>query len=188
VHAVSQRSDATARDERSGGDDARVGRGRLAAFALIAALIIAADQATKEVVRRTLAVGETWPEGWELIRIAHVQNSGAAFGIFQGGGVFLVASSIIAIVAIAVFLFWAPGSRLYTAALSLILGGAIGNLIDRVARGVVTDFIDPTHYPAFNIADSAIVVGVSTLILLTLLEERRERALRRTAAPTEEQA
>ena len=61
-----------------------------------------------------------------------------------------------------------PGDRLYETALALVLGGAIGNLIDRLFRGTVTDFIDPTHYPAFNIADSSIVVGVIALAVLSL--------------------
>jgi signal peptidase II len=64
-----------------------------------------------------------------------------------------------------------PAQRLYVAALALILGGAVGNLIDRVAKGTVTDFIDPTRYPAFNIADSAIVCGVIAVVLLSLRGE-----------------
>ena len=62
-----------------------------------------------------------------------------------------------------------PGDRLYEAALALVLGGAIGNLIDRLFRGTVTDFIDPTHYPSFNVADSSIVVGVFALAVLSLV-------------------
>src|SRR5690606_6858942 len=91
----------------------RVGRGaltpaRLTTFVLIALAVIAADQATKAAVRAWLAVGEVWPEDFELIRFARVENSGAAFGIFQDGGLFLVVASIVGVVGVALFLLWAP--------------------------------------------------------------------------------
>ncbi|MXZ45612.1 MAG: signal peptidase II [Chloroflexi bacterium] len=137
-------------------------------FASVAIGAIVADQATKALIRAWLAEGETWPAGFELIRLSHVENTGAAFGILQGAGPLLVISSIVGVVVVLVLLYTAPaGDRLYTAALALVLGGAVGNLIDRVLRGEVTDFIDPTHYPAFNLADSSIVVGVIALILLS---------------------
>ena len=138
-------------------------------FAAIAAAVVILDQLTKALVRAWLSEGETWPEGFDLIRISHVENSGAAFGILQGGGPFLIASSILGAVIVLLFLRAAPpGDRLYETALALVLGGALGNLIDRLFRGTVTDFIDPTHYPAFNIADSSIVVGVIALVVLSL--------------------
>ncbi len=148
---------------------ARALRGRALRFGGVAAAVLILDQVTKALVRARLSEGETWPEGFELIRLAHVENSGAAFGILQGGGPFLIASSIIGAVIVLIFLRAVPpGDRLYEAALGLVLGGALGNLIDRVFRGTVTDFIDPTHYPAFNVADSSIVVGVIALAVLTL--------------------
>lgn len=141
-----------------------------------AAIVVAFDQSSKALIRNWLAVGETWPGGWNLIRLAHVENSGAAFGILQGGGGFLIVASVVAIVAVAAFLWWAPPqARLFAVALSLILGGAVGNLIDRLTQGTVTDFIDPTHYPAFNLADSSIVVGLTILAVLSLLDERAAR-------------
>ena len=147
-----------------------------------AAAVVVLDQVTKSVIRGWLAIGETWPGGWNLIRLTHVENSGAAFGILQGGGGFLIVTSVVAIAAVAAFLWWAPPqARLFAVALSLILGGAIGNLIDRLTRGTVTDFIDPTHYPAFNLADSSIVIGVAVLAVLSLLEER---AMRRDEDPS----
>jgi signal peptidase II len=149
---------------------------RLAVLLAGAGVVVALDQLTKALIRGWLAIGDGWPGGWELIRLSHYENSGAAFGILQGGGGFLTITSIIAIGAVLAFLWWAPPqARLYSIALSLILGGAIGNLIDRLARGTVTDFIDPTHYPAFNIADSSIVIGVCVLGVLSLLEEREAR-------------
>ena len=164
---------------------------RLAAFLGVAVLIVVLDQATKAAIRGWLHLGETWPEGWTLIRIAHVQNSGAAFGFFQGGAPILAAASLVAIAAITVFLMTMPGhTRWYPLALSGILGGAVGNLIDRVRLGYVTDFVDPWNYPAFNVADSAIVLGIILIAFLTLfghedpsqppLDEEHDEAADRT--------
>ena len=153
-------------------DAARPGAQRVQVrrFAGIAAAVVILDQLTKALVRAWLSEGETWPEGFDLIRISHVENSGAAFGILQDGGPFLIASSILGAVIVLIFLRAAPpGDRLYETALALVLGGAVGNLIDRLFRGTVTDFIDPTHYPSFNIADSSIVVGVIALAVISLV-------------------
>ncbi len=156
---------------------------RLVVFFGGALVIIALDQATKALVRDRLALGAEWPAGWDLIHLTHVENAGAAFGILQGAWIFLLLSSVIAIAAVIVFIFWAPAqSRLYTLAFTLVLGGALGNFIDRATRVTVTDFIKPTHYPAFNVADSSIVIGVTVLIVLSFLEDRRSgrgRARRR---------
>jgi len=146
-------------------------------FAAIALAAVVLDQATKAVIRGWLAEGETWPAGVELIRISHVENTGAAFGILQGAGPLLILSSFVGVVVVLALLYVAPAAdRLYTAALALVLGGAVGNLIDRVSRGEVTDFIDPTHYPAFNLADSSIVVGVIALIVLSLRPDAADGA------------
>ena len=159
---------------RESSEEARSGAGLFASIAIGA---IVADQATKALIRAWLAEGETWPAGFELIRLSHVENTGAAFGILQGAGPLLIASSIVGVAVVLVLLYAAPaGDRLYTAALALVLGGAVGNLIDRVLRGEVTDFIDPTHYPAFNLADSSIVVGVIALILLSLRPQPSDEA------------
>jgi signal peptidase II len=144
---------------------------RAAPLLLLAASVFALDQVTKAVIRRSLAEGEYWSIGTDLIRISHYENSGAAFGILQGAGPLFVASTLVAIVVISFTIFRSNEyPRWFTLALALVLGGATGNLADRLARGSVTDFIDPTHYPAFNIADSAIVIGVSTLLILTFFE------------------
>ena len=152
-------------------------RSRARPFAAIAIAVVALDQATKGLIRGWLDEGEAWPAGAELIRIAHVENSGAAFGVLQGAGALLVAASLVGVGAVLLLLRAAPaGDRLHAAALALVLGGAVGNLIDRLLRGEVTDFIDPARYPAFNLADSAIVAGVAALVLLALRGEARSRA------------
>ena len=160
---------------------------RLRGFLVIAAVVTALDQASKALVRDRLALGETWLHGWGLIRLSHVENTGAAFGILQGAGDLLIVTTLIAVGALAFFLLTLPSrSRLYPLALSLILGGAVGNLIDRVRYGSVTDFIDPTHYPAFNLADSAIVIGVVALFVLSWFEgdsSQREASNAPASAP-----
>ena len=146
-------------------------RRRLAPFFAIASAVLVADQATKVAVRGWLAVGQSWPAGDGLLRISHVENSGAAFGILQDAAPFLLVITALGVIAVALYLLFVPAqSRWITTALALILGGAGGNLIDRITRGSVTDFIDPTHYPAFNVADSAIVVGAFAIAALTFLD------------------
>lgn len=140
----------------------------LAGLCGIVISVIVADQVSKAWIRSFLHPGGTWPEGWELIRLSHVHNTGAAFGILQGAGTFLVVAPLIAVAVITLVLLMLPAhNRWYSVALAAILGGAIGNLIDRVRLGYVTDFIDPMSYPSFNIADSAIVLGVIGIVLLS---------------------
>lgn len=142
---------------------------------LIATTVIALDQGTKVLIRGWLAEGEAWPSRDAWLAISHVENAGAAFGILQGATEFLLATAVIGVLGLLVYLWrFPPTQPLYFVALSLILGGAIGNLIDRAMKGTVTDFIDPAYYPAFNIADSGIVVGIGAILLLTFLEERRQ--------------
>ncbi len=142
-------------------------------FIGMAALVVVLDQATKALVRATLDRGESWPEGWP-IKFTHVTNSGAAFGLFQNQAVFLAATTVFAIGAI--FLYYRnPTLRhgLVGPALGLVLGGAIGNFIDRVRVGYVTDFVHFPSYPKFNVADSAITIGVVVILALIVLSEGR---------------
>ena len=138
-------------------------------FFSIVAAVIAFDQLTKHLIRATLDQGETFPEGWP-VRLVHVTNTGAAFGILQEQNAFLVVTTLIGVAAILLYYWYPPFEHaIMTAAVGMILGGAIGNLSDRLRLGEVTDFIDFPHYPAFNVADSCIVVGVVALVILFLL-------------------
>jgi signal peptidase II len=130
-------------------------------FFLVALGVYGLDLLTKALVRNGLALGESWPsESW-LVKITHVTNSGAAFGILQGQGIFLTVTAFVAIGAIFFYYAFPPLEHgLLRIALGLQLGGAIGNLTDRLRFGEVTDFFHFPHYPAFNIADSSIVVGL----------------------------
>lgn len=142
---------------------------RIAPLFLVAATVFGIDQLTKTLIRARLAVGEVWPPDAELLRLSHVENDGAAFGILQGAGPFLMVTTAIAIVLITLVIIRSDTySRPQLYAFALILGGAVGNLTDRIVHGSVTDFIDPTHYPSFNFADSSIVIGVLVILIMTL--------------------
>ena len=120
-------------------------------------------------------------------RIIHWQNTGAAFGIFQQfGDVFLVLSLIVSI-AIIYYFPQVPHSEWYMRlAMGLQLGGAVGNLIDRIYQGHVTDFISVGDFAVFNVADSSISVGVAVLVLGMWLKERERKRLQVTPEPTQE--
>ena len=146
-------------------------RPSLALFGAIAILVVAVDQATKIAIRGWLAPGQTWPGRDAWLRLSHVENSGAAFGLFEGAGALLLVTTFAGIAALIAYVLLARAAGpIVHLALALILGGAVGNFIDRLVRGTVTDFIDPIRYPAFNLADSAIVIGAAALALLTLFE------------------
>ena len=135
----------------------------------IAAIIIVLDQITKSLVRVNLALGASWSP-WEWLmpyaRIVHWSNTGASFGMFQGFGmVFTILSLIVA----AVIVYYYPRVPMeewpLRIAMGMQLGGALGNLIDRVTRGEVTDFISVGNFAVFNIADASISVGVVVLLI-----------------------
>jgi signal peptidase II len=147
---------------------------------LIALLVVAADQLSKVWIRSNLLVGQSLFEAG-FFRITHVNNTGAAFGLFQGQSFLL---TIVALVGITVLLVYALviyrkfpllDNRLGRSTLGLVLGGAVGNLIDRLRFGYVTDFIDVGRWPAFNIADSAITVGVILFAYSFLRSARAEK-------------
>ncbi len=147
-------------------------------FFVIALGVVALDQATKAVVRARLDSGEAWPDKDWLLNIVNVSNSGAAFGMLQGQTTFLVVTSLVGVAAIALYYWFPPLEHgLLRLALGLQLGGAAGNLIDRVRFGEVTDFINFEFWPAFNVADSCISIGVVTILwfFLTLEGDRLRR-------------
>ena len=146
----------------------------------IAGTVIALDQLTKYLVRTYLPIGEYWtPWPWLLpyARLIHVSNAGAAFGLFQGfGGIF----TILAIIVSLVILYYFPRVQredwALRLAMGLQLGGAIGNLIDRVTQGSVTDFISVGNFAVFNIADASISIGVAILIIGMWIKEREQES------------
>jgi signal peptidase II len=136
---------------------------------LVFAAAIAVDQITKAVVTAQLARGESWPDDG-FFRVTYARNSGTAFGLFQDQGTLL---TIISIGAVAALVYFFRGSGLRSLAvripIGVMLGGAIGNLIDRVRYGYVVDFIDIGTWPIFNAADSFITTGITALVVITVL-------------------
>jgi len=146
---------------------------------LISITIVVLDQWTKNWVRSQLEYGEAWaPWDWLLpyARLIHAQNTGAAFGMLQGlNAVFTVLAIIVSCVIIYYFPRVPREDWLLRLALALQLGGAVGNLIDRITEGYVTDFISAGMFPVFNVADAAISIGVALLILAMWLKEREQK-------------
>jgi signal peptidase II len=142
-------------------------------FAL-AAGVIAADQASKAVVADTLRTRNIDMLNG-AIRLTYTRNTGAAFSILPSGGlVFAVVAVAVSLGIVVYYRRVASGPALMRAGLALVLGGAIGNLIDRIRLGYVVDFIDLRWWPVFNVADSAIVIGVALLVLQSLVAGSRE--------------
>ena len=150
------------------------GRATLAACATGAAVIVL-DQVTKAMVRTEIPRGDRHDLilGFDLV---HVWNTGVAFGFLAGGGALLLVGTGLALLALIVFFALHSGQPLVWLPTGLLLGGALGNLIDRAHQGHVTDFIKFPHFPAFNVADIAITFGVITLVLVLEGPGRRGRA------------
>lgn len=153
-------------------------RGRvLALTAATTLLVLLVDQVVKVLVRDRLDVGERRDVLGGALRLVHVENDGVAFGRLSGSPVLVAGVVGIALVALTVYVgthLDVPGIWLPT---GMLLGGAIGNVVDRIARGSVTDYIKAAHWPAFNVADVAITLGV--VVLLVVVERdarRRDRA------------
>ncbi len=154
-------------------------------------LVVFLDQVTKALVRSSLSLFEKIPL-LPFLNLTHVRNQGAAFGILNNLPEEVRLPLFITIFAVAIFVIFFflkranKGERLLILSLSLILGGAIGNSIDRLRLGYVTDFIDlhwlgnpKYHWPAFNAADSAITIGVALIIIETLILKKQAKDVHR---------
>ena len=141
------------------------GKWRNVVFGCVGLLVILADQLSKWWIRDNLATGQSLFDAG-FFRIVHVHNTGAAFGIFRDHSLTLIIVDFVGIAVILLLVFvWRSrwsflDSMLVRSAIGLVLGGTIGNLIDRLRLGHVTDFIDFKVWPAFNVADSAVTIGV----------------------------
>lgn len=145
---------------------------------LLAAPIIALDQLTKYIIRQNIEVGAIWmPLQWlaPYARIVHWHNTGAAFGMFQGASlIFTILAFIVSGLIIYYFPHIPSGDTILRLALGMQLAGAVGNLIDRLLFGRVTDFISLGSFPVFNVADASISIGTVILIFGTIIKERQE--------------
>jgi signal peptidase II len=155
-------------------------KNRYALFFLLSTAVFLLDQLTKFLIRSHLSLSEVIPV-LPFFSIVYVDNTGSAFGMFRGlGNPFFIGISAAAIVVITVMIIKMRDNRL---ALSLILGGAVGNLTDRIVHGYVIDFLDfyagRHHWPAFNIADSALTAGIA-LLLIDMVFRKSEKDRSRT--------
>lgn len=146
--------------------------------AAVAIVVFVLDRVTKTAVAETLPLGASIDVLGPYVRLSHVRNTGAAFGLLPERTTLL---SILSVVAVAAILYYyrrlAAGSPLIAVTLGMQLGGAVGNLVDRVGQGYVVDFVDVGLVPgprfwAFNVADSSIVVGIIAVTALLWWEER----------------
>ena len=156
-------------------------------FVIVIIVLVALDQVTKLYIHTEFQYGESRNIIPGFFNLTYVRNTGAAFGIFRDSSetfrhLFFLAIPPIAVMIILGYLRATPDwDRIQIYSLSAIAGGALGNYVDRLKYGYVVDFLDfhykeLYHYPSFNIADSAIVLGVAALFLLTIRDMRRERA------------
>jgi signal peptidase II len=132
---------------------------------LVAVAVIVADQVTKAIVRDQIGPFEV-VKVLPGVKLVHTENTGVAFSALSGGGPLVVLVAVLALGALLVFFFTHLTRPLVWLPTGLLLGGAAGNLIDRIGHGSVTDFIKLPHWPAFNVADIAVTVGVVVLVLV----------------------
>jgi len=151
----------------------------------VAVLVFAIDRVTKTWVSENIPLGTARPVVGDYVRIVHAQNTGAAFGLLPERTTLLSVLSVVAVLAIVYYYRQiASNSSLVSATLGMQLGGAFGNLLDRVTQGYVVDFVDvgigDVRFWAFNVADSSIVVGI-ILVTLALWYEEHRAATRKPA-------
>ena len=145
------------------------------AFALALAVFLA-DQGLKRLIESSMRLGESIPLIPNVLHLTYIRNEGGAFGILGGQGSILLLGSVIAVTFVLWMLLQRPPTHVMVVGCGLILGGAAGNLLDRLSAGEVTDYVDIRVWPIFNTADVVIVLGVTTL-LLTALEPKAGQRL-----------
>ena len=146
----------------------------------IAAVVIILDQWSKSWVRQTIPLGgEVYPIPFlePFFRFTYWHNTGAAFGIFQNANIpLLILTSIISILIIAYYHKVYEEPLVFKISMGLLLGGAVGNIIDRIQFGYVTDFVSLGRFAVFNVADSSVTIGVILMLLGMLIHEHKQKA------------
>lgn len=140
---------------------------------LTAAVVIAVDQLTKHTIAAGIAAGQQ-RHLLPGLTLVHVRNTGVAFSLLSGGGPLVLGVTLLALALLVGYLLARPSRRLLWLPTGLLVGGALGNLIDRIDSGAVTDFIKLPDWPAFNVADMCITFGVIALVLVLELGGRRD--------------
>lgn len=146
--------------------------GAWARAGLVVTAVLAADQLAKALVNASLQRGEE-RDLIAGIKLVNTRNSGVAFGQLQDGGTIVAVVIAIALVALLAYFARHAAQRLMWLPTGMLLGGALGNIVDRFREGAVVDFLKLPHWPAFNVADSSITVGV---VILVVVMERGDRA------------
>lgn len=164
---------------------------------VIAALTLIADRVSKTIIASNMALNESWhpptPFLQRLFSLTYTRNTGAAFGLFPNQGVLFIVIAFVVVTAIIFYYRHLPaGYAVMRLSLGLQLGGAVGNLVDRLCQGSVIDFVDLNfwpleHWPVFNLADSAIVVGVG-LLAIAMLREDAGALVEESSVPTSDAA
>ena len=134
------------------------------------------DQVSKRLIQGSLRPGEGIPAIPGVLRISYTRNDGGAFGILGGQSGLLLIGSAVAVAVVLWMLLQGPPALATALGCGLILGGAAGNLLDRLTTGEVTDYVDLRVWPVFNAADVAIVLGVAALLLVALRQEAGRRS------------
>ncbi|MFC4023223.1 signal peptidase II [Oceanobacillus longus] len=149
-------------------------------YYVFALIIIGIDQLTKWIVVKSMEIGEQITVIENFFYLTSHRNSGAAWGILEGQMIFFYIVTVIVVIGIIYYMqSYAKHDKLLAIGLSLILGGAIGNFIDRIFRKEVVDFADfiifNYDFPIFNVADSALTIGVILVIIATIIDEMKQR-------------
>ena len=146
-------------------------------FILVILGILVLDQGSKLLVLNMMSEGQSIPVIDGIFKLTYVKNAGAAFGIFQNQTPFFIIVTFLVVILVVVFYKKVPQDKLILRlGLGLQVGGAIGNLIDRIRFGQVTDFFEVPHWPVFNVADMAIVIGVGLLVIELLRSPQKKEA------------
>jgi signal peptidase II len=147
-------------------------------YYLLALVVFAIDQMTKWLIVKNMELGQTIPIIDEIFYITSHRNRGAAFGILQNQRFFFIIITVIVVGAVVYYMQKHASDKFLKFALALVLGGAIGNFSDRLLRGEVVDFLDvyigSYDFPIFNVADSALVIGVGLIFIQSFMESKKK--------------
>jgi signal peptidase II len=144
---------------------------RRVAFLVIAVAVLALDRITKDLVSTQIPFGTEVAVINHIVGITNIHNSGMAFGLAPGLATLFLIGELVVAAGVVVYVFRNPGNAWTDAALGLILGGTLGNAFDRIRFGTVTDFVNFHFWPVFNVADSAVSIGVVALAAGYLLRK-----------------
>ncbi len=147
------------------------------------ALVIMLDQSTKYLIRQNMVLGQSILE-WSPVQLTFIMNSGGLFGLFQRQTLFLIIGALVGIAALFVYYrHYDSPPLLIRIALGMMIGGAIGNFVDRLRFGSVVDFIDARFWPVFNLADASIDIGILILVWVLLTSREKKKTIASPISP-----